>query len=79
MLASPNVSSVSARTAHTVFWRGIQENISLKTDTSDPFSWRRIVVELAPPPVSRPATLSEAGVQYGVVDRRRISVQGCQY
>jgi len=50
MLASPNVSSVSARTAHTVFWRGIQENISLKTDTSDPFSWRRIVVELDTPP-----------------------------
>lgn len=54
MLASPNVSSVSARTAHTVFWRGIQENISLKTDTSDPFpggelwwSWiRRLLIRL---------------------------------
>lgn len=46
MLASPNVSSTSSRNAHSVFWRGVQENVSLKTDTSDPFTWRRIVVEL---------------------------------
>jgi len=50
LLSSPNVSSTAARSAHTVFWRGIQENISLKTDTSDPFTWRRIVVELDTPP-----------------------------
>ena len=46
MLASPNVSSTSSRNAHSVFWRGVQENVSLKTDISDPFAWRRIVVEL---------------------------------
>jgi len=38
------------RTNSTIFWKGVKENVSLKTDGSDPFQWRRIVFELDIPP-----------------------------
>lgn len=37
--------SESVRSADTVYWKGIAEKLHIESDTSDPWSWRRIVFE----------------------------------
>lgn len=40
----------SARTADTVFYKGIKEQFTLRTGLSGPYRWRRIIFEMSSPP-----------------------------
>jgi len=42
----------SARTADTVYYKGIKEQFTLRTSSSEPFRWRRIIFEMSSPPSS---------------------------
>lgn len=37
--------SKAARSASTVFWKGVSEKVHIESDTSDPWLWRRIIFE----------------------------------